>query len=129
MNIGPQQKVPLLAQGDATTLVAFTPYMLPLARLSEVTVVEELPDADAAVSIIDDYKLMLKIEIDRAAERERLGKEIVRLEGEITRTEAKLSNTKFVERAPAAVVEQERSRLVQFEATRAKLQAQLERLG
>ena len=119
MNIGPQQKVPLLAQGDATTLVAFTPYMLPLARLSDITVVEELPDADAPVSIIDDYKLMLKIEIDRAAERERLGKEIVRLEAEIIRTEAKLSNTKFIERAPAAVVEQERSRLVQFEATRA----------
>jgi len=41
MNLGPQQKVPLLAQGDRATLAAFTPYLMPLARLSDVTIVED----------------------------------------------------------------------------------------
>jgi valyl-tRNA synthetase len=129
MNLGPQQKVPLFAQGDGASLAALTPYLTPLARLSDVTIVNELPQADAPVSIVGDYKLMLKIEVDAAAERARLGKEMERLAGEITKTEAKLANANFVERAPAAVVDQERQRLVQFETTVAKLRAQLERLG
>jgi valyl-tRNA synthetase len=129
MNLGPQQKVPLLAQGDGASLAAFTPYLTPLARLSDVTIVNELPQVDAPVSIIGDYKLMLKIEVDAAAERARLGKEMERLAGEIKKTEAKLANANFVERAPVAVVDQERQRLVQFETTIAKLRAQLERLG
>ena len=72
---------------------------------------------------------MLKIEVDPAAERARLAKEMERLAGEIVKTQAKLANSSFVERAPAAVVDQERQRLVQFETTVAKLRAQLERLG
>ena len=59
----------------------------------------------------------------------RLGKEMERLAGEIAKTEGKLANANFVERAPAAVVEQERQRLVQYETTVAKVRAQLERLG
>ena len=128
MNLGPQQKVPLLAHGNRAVLSAFSPYLVPLARLSEVSIVDELPLADAPVSIVDDFKLMLKIEIDVEAERARLGKEIERIGGEITKILAKLSNSNFVERAPPAVVAQERERLVQFESTRAKLRAQLERL-
>ncbi len=129
MNLGPQQKVPLLAQGDHATLVEFTPYLAPLARLSEIVVVDELPQADAPVSIVGEYRLMLKIEVDPAAERVRLGKEMERLAGEINKVHGKLANSNFTERAPAAVVEQERQRLVQFETTIAKLRAQLERLG
>jgi valyl-tRNA synthetase len=128
MNLGPQQKVPLLAHGNRATLSAFSPYLMPLARLSGMSIVDELPQADAPVSIVDDFKLMLKIEIDVNAERARLGKEMERIVGEIAKILAKLSNPNFVERAPPAVVGQERERLVQFEALRAKLRAQLERL-
>ena len=129
MKLGPQQKVPLLAQGDRVTLTAFTPYIRPLARLADITIVDELPQADAPVSIVGEFKLMLKIEVDAAAERVRIGKEIERITGEITKVQNKLGNASFVERAPAAVVEQERQRLTQFEATLEKLRGQLARLG
>ena len=52
--------------------------------------------------------------VDKAAERERLGKEIARLEGELRTVDAKLSNASFVERAPAAVVEEHRKRKADF---------------
>ena len=55
--------------------------------------------------------------------------DLARLESEIAKTQAKLSNANFVERAPPAIVEQEGKRLQQFEATLAKVRAQLERLG
>ena len=70
----------------------------------------------------------LKIEVDVAAERERLGKEIARLEGEIRKAESKLGNATFVERAPPAVVAQERERLRSFGTTLASVREQYERL-
>jgi valyl-tRNA synthetase len=70
---------------------------------------------------------MLKIEIDLAAEKERLAKEIARVEGEIAKAEKKLATASFVERAPAAVVAQERTRLAEFTALRDKLKSQLAR--
>jgi len=72
---------------------------------------------------------MLKIEIDVAAERERLDKEIARLQGEIAKAQSKLSNASFVDRAPAAVVEQERKRMEEFSATLGQLQVQRGKLG
>ena len=129
MNLSPAQRVPLIAAGDAATLNALAPYICSLAKLSEVQIVADLPNGDAAIAIVGAFRLMLKVKIDVAAERERLDKEIARLQNEITKTQGKLSNASFVDRAPAAVVEQERQRMEEFSATLAQLQTQRSKLG
>ena len=79
--------------------------------------------------MVSNAKLMLKVEIDVVAERERLSKEIARLEGEVAKVNGKLQNASFVERAPAQVVEQEKARLMDFGSKLGTLQTQLKRLG
>jgi valyl-tRNA synthetase len=129
MSISPAAKVPLIAAGDAEQLAAFAPYLKSLAKLENVDIVADLPEADAPVMLASDFKLMLKVEIDVAAEKERLGKEIARLQGEITKANSKLGNESFVARAPAAVVEQEKARLAEFSTSLEKLQTQLNKLS
>ena len=125
MGLSPAQRVPLLAIGDRQTLEGFFPYMKTLARLSDATVVTAFPQADAPVAVCGDVRLMLHIEVDLAAERERLSKEIARLESELAKASAKIANPNFVERAPATVVRQERERIATFGATLEKLRPQL----
>jgi valyl-tRNA synthetase len=129
MNLSPAQRVPLLIEGAASTVNALAPYISALARLSEVGVVTALPEADAPVALVGDMRLMLVVEIDLEAERARLSKEIARIEAEIARARGKLANPGFADKAPAAVVQQERTRLLDFSAMLEKLQAQRARLG
>ncbi|MFT0548005.1 valine--tRNA ligase [Allopusillimonas ginsengisoli] len=128
MNLSPAQRAPLIAQGDRDALAANRPYLIALAKLESVDIVEQLPQVGAPVQIVGATQLMLHVEIDVDAERIRLGKEIERLEREIAKANAKLGNASFVERAPAAVVEQEKARVVQFGETLIKVQGQLDRL-
>ena len=130
MNLSPALKVPLLAAGNHQTLTDYSPYLLSLVKLSGIEICQDgLPDADAPVSIVRDFKLMLKIEIDIEAERERLTKEITRLEAEIAKAQTKLSNPSFVERAPANVVTQEKDRLTAFHTKLDNLNEQLQKLN
>jgi valyl-tRNA synthetase len=129
MGLSPAQKVPLIVAGDRATLEAFSPYLAALVRLSDVRIVEQLPAGEAPVQIVDEFRLMLHIEVDVGAERERIAKDIARHEGEIAKARAKLANDGFVTRAPGAVVEQERARLAGFSATLDKLREQYARLG
>ncbi|WP_321905930.1 valine--tRNA ligase [Paraburkholderia tropica] len=133
MSLSPAVKVPLLATGNAERLATFAPYAQALAKLSEVQIIADEAALDAAsagapVAIVGTDKLVLKVEIDVAAERERLSKEIARLSNEVTKCNAKLGNESFVAKAPPAVVEQEQKRLAEFQATLGKLTAQLARL-
>ncbi|HEY5635169.1 MAG TPA: valine--tRNA ligase [Burkholderiaceae bacterium] len=130
MGISPAQRLPLVAVGDAARLESFAPYLQALAKLSAVQVAGALPAGSLApVQVVGETRLMLRVEIDPAAERERMDKEIARVSGEADKARAKLANPSFVERAPAAVVEQERARLAAFEATLAQLAEQRARLG
>lgn len=128
MGISPAARVPLIAAGNAEQLIAYAPYLKSLAKLEKVTIVSELPEADAPVMLACDFKLMLKIEIDVGTEKERLSKEVTRLQAEIAKANSKLNNESFVARAPTAVVEQEKTRLAEFSSSLVKLQAQLNKL-
>jgi valyl-tRNA synthetase len=133
MGLSPAQKVPLWvvpanSQERASLSVTMT-YMFPLAKLTAVEIVDDLPATDAPVQVVGETRLMLHVEVDKAAERERIAKEIARLEGEVAKASAKLGNESFVARAPVTVVEQERARLAAFAATLDKLRPQLERLS
>jgi valyl-tRNA synthetase len=69
------------------------------------------------------------MEVDVAAEKLRLGKEVTRLEDQISKAQTRLGNEAFVAKAPAAVLEQERKRMDDFSATLTKMREQLARLG
>ena len=132
MKLPPSQKMPLLISGPEAECAAAAPYLQQLARLESVTHVEDLQQAAqgsvAPVAIVGDSKLMLKVEIDVKAERERLSKEAARLAGEVKKCQSKLGNERFVSKAPAAVVDTEKKRLAEFTALLAKVEEQLDKL-
>ena len=130
MGISPAQRTPLLVAGGGEEICEFAPILQALGKLSEVQIVDDMPaDAVAPVAVVGETRLMLKVEIDVAAEKERLKKEIEKLEKQISIAQGKLSNEGFVARAPAAVVEQEKQRVAEFTATLDKLKPQLAKLG
>ncbi len=129
MKLSPAERVPLIMTGDLETLKAFTPYIAALGKLSEVRIVDILPANDAPVQMVGDFKLMLEVKVDPVQERARLDKEIARLSAEVVKAEAKLNNPAFADKAPPAVVAQERARLAGFAATLEKVTSQRKSLG
>jgi valyl-tRNA synthetase len=129
MKISPAEKLPLIVLGDETRLTSVMPYVAGLARLSDILFnPAELP-AGLPVQVVGDTRLMLKVEIDVAAEKARLEKELDKLQGEIAKAKGKLSNPAFVDKAPAQVVDQEKQRLTDFTSKADKLSTQLASLG
>ncbi len=133
MQISPAQKLPLWISGDRSFLEKAVPYLSALAKLSEVKIVDNESDLErdapeSPIALVGQYKLLLKVEIDPKVEQLRLSKEIARLAGEINKCQSKLGNEGFVARAPAEVIDQEKKRLAEFEASHAKLSQQLNKL-
>jgi len=129
MNISPAEKVPLIMIGNEEKIMGFKSYLLPLAKLDSIEIVNSFEKIDAPVALVGDFKLMLNIEIDVEAEKIRLQKEITRIVMEVKKAEGKLSNKAFVEKAPDEVVAQEKERLKTFTTELSKYEEQLSRLA
>ncbi len=134
MSVSPAQRLPLLVLGEAEFARSQAAELKALAKLSEVQVFDDeaawSQAAQAApVAVVGNMRLCLFMAIDVDAERARLDKEIARLSGEVNKAQGKLNNQAFVAKAPAAVIDQERQRLADFQATVEKLQAQRQKLG
>jgi valyl-tRNA synthetase len=134
MSVSPAQRLPLLVLGEAEFARSQAAELKALAKLSEVQVFDDEASwsqaAQAApVAVVGNMRLCLFMAIDVDAERARLDKEIARLSGEVNKAQGKLNNQAFVAKAPAAVIDQERQRLADFQATVEKLQAQRQKLG
>lgn len=133
LNVPPSKLVPLLLQGgnddDRARMTRFTSslsFLLKLERIEWLANGSDTPPAAAA--IVGDLTLLVPLEglVDLGAERARLDKEIARVESEKDKSETKLS--KFTDKVPAAVVEQERVRLVEWTAQLAGLRSQRAKL-
>jgi len=129
MGVSPAQRIAAFASGDKASLTATSAYVVALAKLSGLEIVDELPRQDAPVEVVGSDRLMLHIEVDLVAERARLTKELARLQNEVASAGERLANASFVARAPAAVVAEQRARLQANEATLDKVRAQLDRLS
>lgn len=130
MKLPPGQRVSLQVESADDFLTRHAGYITSLARLTDIQAVAQLPAGTAApIQVVGTRRLMLDVPIDRAAETLRLNKEVERLTQEITKAQTKLGNPAFVDRAPAAVVAQERERLNQFQATLDQVERQRRELA
>jgi valyl-tRNA synthetase len=112
MNIPPSKKINLFIKSDKVKESQIN-YIKSLGRVEEFNYSNDLqkPKASAS-SVVKDAEIYIPLEglIDISVERERLEKEINRLSGMLTGVEKKLSNDKFVNNAPADVVEKEKQK-------------------
>ena len=114
-----------------TRLARHTAAMERLARLEEALPNDGQPSKGSLQVVVDEatYALPLADVIDLDQERQRLRKELSKVEGDIAKIDKKLGNPQFLERAPADVVEEQRTRREELERNREKLEAALARIA
>ena len=127
MGIAPNVKAPLFVEGSVPE--ALLKYLPALTRLTEAKTVDRLPESeDAPVAVCNGARLMLKVEIDKAAETARLSKEAEKLQKALDKLNAKLSKPGYTEKAPVHLVEKDKADLAELEDKMAKVQTQLAKL-
>ncbi|HGH6648435.1 TPA: valine--tRNA ligase [Neisseria meningitidis] len=128
MGIQPNVKAPLFVE-SADDLADYLKYLPMMTRLTEAQQVAALPESeDAPVAVCNGARLMLKVEIDKAAETARLSKEAEKLQKALDKLNAKLSKPGYTEKAPAHLVEKDKADLAELEDKMAKVQTQLSKL-
>jgi len=135
MNISPAKVIPLwFADGVASDRQRVAKFASQISFLARTEVPQWLPvgqpEPASATAILHELRVLIPLAglIDLGAERQRIAKEVTRVIAEIEKCQTKLSRDSFVASAPAAVVEQERTRLADFTALLAGLREQLSKL-
>ena len=133
MNVPPSRKAHLVIVTDKGAIFENgRAFLLKLAYAENVTVTSEMPaDVVGMVSVVtNDAKIFMPMAdlVDLDKERERIGKELEKAQKEVEGQKQKLSNEKFLARAPEKVVATERERLEKAEALVANLTESLNKL-
>ena len=127
MGIAPNVKAPLFVEGSVPE--ALLKYLPALTRLTEAKTVDRLPESeDAPIAVCNGARLMLKVEIDKAAETARLSKEAEKLQKALDKLNAKLSKPGYTEKAPAHLVEKDKADLAELTDKMGKVEGQLAKL-
>ena len=131
MDISPVKEVPIMFfngnDQDRERLERYTTLLRFLIRPESMTWLSSEDDKPlAATALVGDMELLVPMGglIDKDAELARLDKEIDRREKDRGRTEGKINNPDFVDRAPADVVQKERDKLQELESALRKLNEQ-----
>lgn len=135
MNVPAGAKIDLLVRDASAATKAcigtYEPILKQMARLTGIDVGEGAVPSQAIKVIVDEATLIMPIAdlIDLDKERERLQKQIAKLEDDIRKTDEKLGNANFVERAPPEILEEFRTRKIDAQAVIEKLATALKQLA
>jgi valyl-tRNA synthetase len=133
MNVPAGAKTPLVMVGASKAVraraEAYEDTIKRLARIDALSFAKAAPSGSVQI-VLGDTTIALPLAgvIDMGSERTRLVREIEKSKAEIKKIDAKLANENFVAKAPPEVVEENRERRADFEATMRKLQAALKRV-
>jgi valyl-tRNA synthetase len=135
MNIDPRKMLPVLLQGsspaDKERLDHNLHYIISVGRVESAAWLNDSDTApESSTALVDEMKILIPLAglIDKEAEAIRLAKELERKGGELERCESKLSNSSFIDKAPAAVVEKERAKASELRNAINRLQEQRQKI-
>jgi valyl-tRNA synthetase len=135
MNIDPRKPLPVLLQNGSATdrqrLDANRDFVVSLGRVESIEWLGDREGPESATALVGEMKVLIPMAglIDKDAEQARLNKELERKRNELERTEKKLGNASFVDKAPAAVVEKEKAKLEDIRTTIRQLEEQLQKIA
>lgn len=135
MNLGPGKVLPILLsdwiETDKERFERNAGFITQLAKIETPVWLGSTDEApEAAMALAGEMKILIPLAglIDRNAELERLKKEITKLSGNLEKTEARLNNPSFANKAPEAVVAQTRTLADEQRKALEQLQAQQEKI-
>jgi valyl-tRNA synthetase len=135
MNIDPRKALPVLLQNgsaqDQQRLEANRHYLASLGRVESIEWLGDSEGPESATALVGDMKLLIPMAglIDKEAEQARLGKELDNRRSDLERTEKKLGNASFVDKAPAAVVDKEKAKAEDLRSAITQLEEQLAKIA
>ena len=135
MNIAPGKPLPVLvengSENDEMFLKHNQAYLEKLGRLESIIWLQANENApESAIALVGEMKILIPLAglIDKHAEIMRLDKEIQKIHKEMPRLVGKLNNPKFMDKAPAEVIEKEKNKLTSLESSLKNLEQQLNKI-
>ncbi|MFW2371632.1 MAG: valine--tRNA ligase [Gammaproteobacteria bacterium] len=136
MNIAPGKPLPVLLQNcqplDKQRFENNQDFIQTLARLESVTILDDSENAPkSSTALVGKMKLLIPMAglIDKEAEQVRLHKEMAKIDSNLQKSLAKLNNPSFVDKAPEAVINKERTRVAEMESAIKQLQEQADKIA